>query len=60
MRTQNTFLLYWNPYFSSYKQERFINDFPFTEGKDVLTDADDWDRSPDMFNWSIVCRRIRA
>ena len=54
MRTPNTFLLYWNPYFSSYKLERFLNDFPFTDGKDVLTDADDWDRSPDMFNWSIA------
>lgn len=54
MRTPNTFLLYWNPYFSSYKLERFLNDFPFAEGKDVLTDDDDWDRSPDMFNWSVA------
>lgn len=49
-----TFLLYWNPFFSSYKLERFLDDFNFPAGKDVLTDADDWDRSPDFFNWSIV------
>ena len=49
-----TFLLYWNPFFSSYKLDRFLRDFAFPEGKDVLTDADDWDRSPDSFNWSIV------
>lgn len=48
-----TFLLYWNPYFSSYKMDRFLRDFKFPEGKDVLTDADDWNRSPDDFNWSI-------
>ena len=50
----NTFLLYWNPYFSSYKMERFLRDFAFSEGKDVLADGDDWDRSPDFFNWSVV------
>lgn len=49
-----TFLLYWNPYFSSYKMDRFLRDFNFTEGKDVLTESDSWDRSPDDFNWSIV------
>lgn len=54
MRTPNTFLLYWNPYFSSYKLDRFLNDFHFADGKDVLTDSDEWDRSPDMFNWSVA------
>ncbi len=49
-----TFLLYWNPHFSSYKLDRFLNDFRFPAGKDMLTDADSWDRSPDMFNWSII------
>lgn len=50
-----TFLLYWNPYFSSYKMDRFLDDFDFPEGVDVLTAEDeDWDRSPDFFNWSIV------
>ena len=49
-----TFLLYWNPHFSSYKLDRFLRDFNFPEGKDVLTDDDDWDRSPDDFSWSIV------
>ena len=50
-----TFLLYWNPYFSSYKMDRFLDDFDFPEGVDVLTaDDEDWDRSPDFFNWSIV------
>ena len=50
-----TFLLYWNPYFSSYKMDRFLDDFDFPEGVDVLTaDNEDWDRSPDCFNWSIV------
>ena len=50
----NTFLLYWNPYFSSYKLDRFLNDFHFPEGKDVLTLFDEWDRSPDGFNWSVA------
>ena len=54
MRIPNTFLLYWNPYFSSYKLERFMNDFKFGNGKDILTENDDWDRSPDMFNWSVA------
>lgn len=49
-----TFLLYWNPFFSSYKLDRFLNDFHFPEGKDILTEDDDWDRSPDFFNWSIL------
>lgn len=49
----NTFLLYWNPYFSSYKLTRFLDEFSFPEGKDVLTEDDDWDRSPNFFNWSI-------
>lgn len=49
-----TFLLYWNPYFSSYKLNRFLEEFDFSEGKDVLTDADDWDRLPDYFDWSII------
>ena len=49
-----TFLLYWNPHFSSYKLERFLRDFSFPEGKDVLTMFDEWDRSPDGFNWSVA------
>ena len=49
-----TFLLYWNPYFSSYKLDRFLDEFDFPEGVDVLTDLDDWDRSPNDFDWSIV------
>lgn len=28
-----TFLLYWNPHFSSYKLDRFLNDFRFPAGK---------------------------
>ena len=50
----NTFLLYWNPFFSSYKLKRFLNEFNFPEGVDVLTDDDDWDRSPNCFDWSVV------
>ena len=42
------------PFFSSYKLDRFLDEFNFPEGKDVLTDADDWDRSPNDFDWSIV------
>lgn len=49
-----TFLLYWNPYFSSYKVDRFLKDFNFGDGKDVLAELDKWDRSPDNFNWSVV------
>ena len=49
-----TFLLYWNPHFSSYKLSRFLEEFDFTEGKDVLTKDDDWDRSPNDFDWSII------
>ncbi len=37
-----TFLLYWNPHFSSYKIEDFLYDFDFEEGI-----------FPDDFNWSI-------
>ncbi len=49
-----TFLLYWNPFFSSYKLERFLKEFNFPEGKDVLTDEDHWDRSPNDFDWSVI------
>lgn len=49
-----TFLLYWNPLFSSYTPQRFQDDFHFEEGKDVLTDDDEWDRSPSLFNWSVL------
>ena len=49
-----TYLLYWNPFFSSYKMDRFLRDFNFPDGKDVLSDEPDWDRSPDFFNWSIL------
>lgn len=49
-----TFLLYWNPHFSSYKLSRFLEEFDFPEGKDVLTEDDDWDRSPNDFDWSII------
>ncbi len=49
-----TFLLYWNPFFSSYKLDRFLDEFDFPEGVDVLTDLDEWDRSPNDFDWSIV------
>lgn len=48
----NTFLLYWNPHFSGYKVENFLNDFDFEEERDLLTE-DDWGL-PDDFNWSIV------
>lgn len=47
-----TFLLYWNPHFSNYKVERFLDDFDFSI-KDVLTQDDAWDRSPDDFDWSV-------
>ena len=50
----NTFLLYWNPFFSSYTLERFQENFRFPEGMDVLTEDDDWDRSPSFFNWSVL------
>lgn len=49
-----SFLLYWNPFFSSYKIDCFLRDFKFPEGKEVLSDEPDWDRSPDFFNWSIL------
>ncbi len=47
----NTFLLYWNPHFSSYKVERFLDEFDFEEERDLLTE-DDWGL-PEDFNWSI-------
>ena len=51
----NTFLLYWNPFFSSYKLDRFLDEFDFYEGRDVLRDdEDDWDRSPNDFDWSVI------
>jgi len=49
-----TFILYWNPYFSSYKIDRFLEDFGFSEGKDILTEDDEWFRFPDDFNWSVA------
>lgn len=49
-----TFLLYWNPFFSSYKMDRFLSDFGFSEGRDVLNGGDDWDRSPNFFNWDVL------
>lgn len=56
----NSFLLYWNPHFSSYTVERCLHDFAFAKlGRDVLTETEnDWDRSPDYFNWSIVDHKI--
>ena len=50
----NTFLLYWNPFFSSYKLERFLEEFDFPEGEDILTNLDEWDRSPNDFDWSVA------
>ena len=50
----NTFLLYWNPFFSSYKLERFLDEFDFPEGVEVLTADDEWERSPNCFDWSVV------
>ena len=51
----NTFLLYWNPFFSSYKLDRFLDEFDFYEGRDVLrNDENDWDRSPNEFDWSVI------
>ena len=47
-----TFLLYWNPYFSSYKLERFLDEFGFPKGDNALTPLDEWDRSPNDFDWS--------
>ncbi|MBR5735996.1 MAG: hypothetical protein IKX60_04290 [Bacteroidales bacterium] len=49
-----TFLLYWNPYFSSCKMDDFLKCFYFPEGKDVLTEEDDRDCFPESFNWSVV------
>ena len=48
----NTFLLYWNPFFSSYKVERFLDEFDFEEERDLLTE-DDWGL-PEDFNWSVA------
>ena len=49
-----TFLLYWNPYFSSYKTDRFLEDFEFPEGEDVmLADDEHCFLFPGDFNWSI-------
>lgn len=48
----NTFLLFWDPHFSSYKLERFLKEFDFEEERDLLTD-DDWGL-PDDFNWRVV------
>ena len=50
----NTFLLYWNPFFSSYKLDRFLDEFDFPEGVDVLTGFEEWDHSPNDFDWSIT------
>ena len=49
----NTFLLYWNPYFSSYKPYRFTEDFDF-EGQDCLDDKHNADSMAYDFNWSVV------
>ena len=49
-----TFLLYWNPFFSSYKLDRFLEDFDFPEGQDILTEEDDPDCFPFEFNWSVI------
>lgn len=52
----NTFLLYWNPHFSSYKLEQFCEDFEF-EGSaygNYLDSMFDDDRMPFDFNWSII------
>ena len=50
-----TFLLFWNPFFSSYKLQRFLNEFNFASGRNVLRSAEkDWDRSPNFFDWSII------
>ena len=50
----NTFLLYWNPFFSSYKLDRFLDEFDFPEGVDVLTEFEEWGHSPNDFDWSIT------
>ena len=50
----NTFLLYWNPFFSSYKLDRFLDEFDFPDGVDVLTEFEEWDHSPNDFDWSIL------
>ena len=49
-----TFLLYWNPHFSSYSPERFLDEFAFSPSRKVLREDDpDWDSSPNFFDWSI-------
>ena len=50
----NTFLLYWNPFFSSYKLDRFLDEFSFPDGVDILTGLEEWDHSPNDFDWSIL------
>ena len=49
-----TFLLYWNPFFSSYKLDRFLDEFSFPDGVDILTGLEEWDHSPNDFDWSIL------
>ena len=49
-----TFLLYWNPFFFSYKLDRFLEEFNFPQGDNALTSLDEWDRSPAFFNWSVL------
>lgn len=52
----NTFLLYWNPHFSSYTLERFAGDFNFKNSvyENCLTLQTDPDAMPEDFDWSIV------
>lgn len=51
----NTFLLYWNPHFSSYTLERFHDDFDFRDSfyGSYLDSIFDCDRLPLDFNWSV-------
>lgn len=51
----NTFLIYWNPHFSDYKVENFLDEFDFEEERDLLTE-DDWGL-PEVFKWSIAEHR---
>lgn len=53
----NTFLLYWNPYFSSYKLSHFADDFDFENSvypHCLLAEEDDGYCMPYDFNWSVV------
>ena len=52
----NTFLLYWNPHFSSYTLERFAGDFNFNGSAhgNCLIAPSDSGAMPDDFDWSIV------